>query len=191
MSTRAPSRRTLAAAHAPIATIMTRDVVCVERDLSVEEVTRLFLDRGLHGAPVVDEAGALCGFVATADLLRARDDRGDTGELEQPRVRARGGVSYPLGEGFHLQEIARATVGELMTPVAITLPPSAPIGMAAAMMAIEGVHRMPVVSAGGRVVGILSALDLLRWVAEQDGYRPRTGAPPEDRPRPPAVEARP
>jgi CBS domain-containing protein len=50
---------------------------------------------------------------------------------------------------------------------------------------------MPVVSAGGRVVGILSALDLLRWVAEQDGYRPRTGAPPEDRPRPPAVEARP
>jgi CBS domain-containing protein len=42
--------------------------------------------------------------------------------------------------------------------------------MAATVMAIEGVHRIPVTSESGEVVGILSALDVLRWLAEQDGY---------------------
>jgi CBS domain-containing protein len=32
-------------------------------------------------------------------------------------------------------------------------------------MAYEGVHRVPVVAADGRVVGILSSLDVVRWLA--------------------------
>ena len=47
----------------------------------------------------------------------------------------------------------------------------APLTLAAAVMAIEQVHRLPVLAPGGAVVGVLSALDLLRWLAEADGYR--------------------
>jgi CBS domain-containing protein len=63
-----------------------------------------------------------------------------------------------------------STVGEIMTPLAFTLPERAPLGHAAALMVVEGVHRVPIVSDDGQVVGILSALDFARWVAQQDGY---------------------
>ena len=41
---------------------------------------------------------------------------------------------------------------------------------AAALMAYENIHRVPVVAADGAVIGIVSAMDIVRWVAEQDGY---------------------
>jgi hypothetical protein len=37
-------------------------------------------------------------------------------------------------------------------------------------MAFEGVSRLPIVDAQQHVVGMPSALDLLRWVGRQDGY---------------------
>jgi CBS domain-containing protein len=134
-------RRLAEAAHLPIATIMTREVVCVCEDLGVPT----FLERGLHGAPVLDSDGELVGFISMADIVEA---------------------------GFAAEDIAHATVRDLMMPTAISLEETAPISMAAALMSFEGVHRLPVVSHRGRVVGILSALDVMRWLAREDGYEP-------------------
>lgn len=160
------------AAHGPISTVMTRDVVCVRHDLSIEALTKLFLERGLHGAPVLDGDGELVGFISMTDLLRNRYEASDTEETIPLRVRTRSGGVYDLGNGFRATQLARATVGELMMPLAISLEESAPISMAAALMSFEGVHRIPVVSESGKVVGILSSLDLLRWLALEDGYQP-------------------
>ncbi|HYU14696.1 MAG TPA: CBS domain-containing protein [Candidatus Acidoferrum sp.] len=62
------------------------------------------------------------------------------------------------------------TVADVMVPMAFVLPESATLSQAAALMAFEGVHRIPVVSSEGRVVGIVSALDVARWLAQSDGY---------------------
>jgi len=51
----------------------------------------------------------------------------------------------------------------------LTLPELAPVSEAAALLANEGVHRAPVVGREGRVVGIVTVLDLLRWLVQQDG----------------------
>lgn len=61
-------------------------------------------------------------------------------------------------------------VRDIMMPIAFTLPESASLSHAAALMAYENIHRVPVVAADGTVVGIVSAMDIVRWVAEQDGY---------------------
>lgn len=37
-------------------------------------------------------------------------------------------------------------------------------------MAFEGVSRLSIIDGERRVVGVLSALDLLRWIGRQDGY---------------------
>jgi len=50
------------------------------------------------------------------------------------------------------------------------LPEDATLSQASALMAYEGIHRLPVTCAEGKVVGIVSTLDILRWLAEQDGY---------------------
>jgi CBS domain-containing protein len=57
-----------------------------------------------------------------------------------------------------------------MTPLALALPEGATVSRAAALMAYEGVHRIPIVSDDGVVVGILAAVDVLRWLATSSGY---------------------
>jgi CBS domain-containing protein len=44
------------------------------------------------------------------------------------------------------------------------------ISRVAALMAYERVHHVVVVDAEQRVIGIVSALDIARWVAHADGY---------------------
>jgi CBS-domain-containing membrane protein len=69
------------------------------------------------------------------------------------------------------------TVADIMTRKVLALPEWTPVAKAAALMAFEGEHCIPVLSTDRRVVGMLSGLDVLRWLAEREGYllppRPR------------------
>lgn len=152
----------------PIAEIMTKAVISVDPDLSVDALMTLFLERGISGAPVVDSTGRPIGVVSKTDLLRDRFDRGDSGETQPPSV-TRQGIEVRL-DGMHLENTTNVCVRDVMTPLAFTLPESASIARASALMALETVHRVPVVSGSGRVIGILSTLDVLRWLARREGY---------------------
>lgn len=120
---------------------MTANVVCVRAGLSVDALSALFLERGVSGAPVVDDHGHPIGIVSKTDLVQQYHD-----------------ASPP----------PHATAGDIMMPLVFSLPPEATITRAAALMACEGVHRVPIVSADGQIVGLLSALDIVRWVAQLD-----------------------
>jgi CBS domain-containing protein len=156
---------------------MTGNVVCVREDVSIEALTALFLDRGISGAPVVDAAGFPIGVVSKTDIVRERYENGESIDAESLPVRQRRGIDYTLGDSFHTEPVARGTVGEIMTPLAFTLYEHSPLSQAAALMAYEGVHRVPVVSTDGRVIGVLSSLDVMRWLAQHDGYLVRETAP--------------
>lgn len=51
--------------------VMWTPVPAVEPQTDVRRVARLLFDTGLQGLPVTDPAGALCGFIARSDLVRA------------------------------------------------------------------------------------------------------------------------
>jgi CBS domain-containing protein len=157
-----------AALHVPISTIMASHVPCVRDDMTVEDLLTFFLDHGLHDAPVINVDLALVGYVSLSDLVCERAENGDTEEIAL-RVRLRSGGGYPLGPGFHVQPASR-TVADIMTQPVICLQASATVTMAAALMAFEGVRRLPIVDSGQQVLGVVSALDVLRWVGQQDGY---------------------
>jgi CBS domain-containing protein len=59
------------------------------------------------------------------------------------------------------------------TPHGFTLKEDASVSAAAATMAREGLQRVRVVCSLGKMVGVVSALDIMRWLAEQDGYNAR------------------
>jgi CBS domain-containing protein len=143
------------AVDTPVRAIMQGDVLCVGPDLSVHELLVLLVERGISGAPVVDENGAPIGVVSRSDLVREDYQRAG-GEGIQPR----------LGAPAH------TSVREIMTPIPFTLPEEASIADAARLMADAGVHRVPVVSRG-RCVGIVSSLDVLRWLAKNALPSPR------------------
>jgi CBS-domain-containing membrane protein len=141
-------------------------VRCVRSDGRIEDLIELFTTSGVHHAPVVARSGRLVGFVTLADLSQAR-------ELEpQPtalRVVVSDGGGYALGAGFHLEPEAH-TVREIMSSPAISLPATATLTLASALMAFEGIDRLPIVDDAQRVVGLLSSVSVLRWLAKQGGY---------------------
>lgn len=136
------------AGRVPVAAIMSRHVVSVDPSAYATDVARLLLEQSISGVPVVDGAGRPVGILSKTDLLAACLER-DLGRREHP---------------------TRLTAGELMRPLTFILPQNESISRAAALMAFEGVHRVPVVGVRGQLVGLVSALDVARWVAREDGF---------------------
>lgn len=130
------------AASAPLASLMARKVVCVRADMDASEARARMLARGVSGLPVVDNWGRAVGVVSKTDLV----------EHEV--------TSAPCGR----------QVADVMTPLVFSLREDASIGQAAALMAYEGVHRIVVVDRGGYVVGLVSSLDVARWLGARAGH---------------------
>jgi CBS domain-containing protein len=145
-----------------IAELMTRDVVTVRAETSLESVIDLFLERGLSRLPVVDEAGRVIGIIAKSDVLFEQHTRVDR-EDQAPSIPAGRNIRYQT-RGFHVIEVG-ATVRDIMTGRVLTLPESATVAQAAELMASHNLHGIPVVSAAGQVVGMLSPNDIAGWVA--------------------------
>lgn len=62
------------------------------------------------------------------------------------------------------------TAADVMMPLAITLNSHATIAHAAAMMAIEDFHHLMVVGNDHVLVGVVSTMDIVRWLAKNDGF---------------------
>lgn len=150
---------------ATVATIMTRSVTCVRPDVGIDLLAKLLLEHGVSGFPVVDGAGRPVGIVSKTDLLRYFHDH--AGEVDPGDDDA---VLAALGGGFHAVRVHGATVRDIMMPIVFALGEDAPIGRAAALMAGEGVHRLPILDPAGTVCGILSSMDIVRWLAVEAGY---------------------
>ena len=130
----------------PLQHVMTRKVTTVRSDASLTKAADLMYARGIHGMPVVDELGRAIGMISRSDLARGARHR-----------------AVVLGA---------TTVADVMMPLAFTLGEHATIADAATMMAVEDVHRIPVVRHDGVIVGIISSLDLARWIAQCVGTIP-------------------
>ncbi len=139
----------------PISTIMTENVVSVSADSSVENIRWLLVDRRIGAVPVVDARGALIGIVSQSDILRDTD----TFDIDAiPR-------DALLEDGASERALVGLTASDVMTPVVFVVPEQASIATAAAAMIERRVHHLPVVGAGGEIRGIVSTLDLVRWLA--------------------------
>lgn len=126
----------------PISEIMAKDVIAVRPELGTEALEELLLAKNISGVPVVDDSGKPIGIVSKTDLL------GRNGTLS--------------GDGVKVRDIMMRT--------AFCLFENESIARAAGLMAFEGVHRVPVVGPRGMVVGVVSPLDVMRWLARQHGY---------------------
>jgi CBS domain-containing protein len=158
---RPPSTASPPPAWTPISAVMTSDVVCVPRELGIEALMAVFLDRSIGALPVVDDDGAPIGVVSKTDLLRHHYENLDGDAVEQ---RPLWDAAELEQDGLHVAPLRSARVEDLMTPLAQTVRESDPIARAAALMAQRRIHHLPVVASNGRVVGMLSTFDFARWL---------------------------
>jgi CBS domain-containing protein len=151
----------------PVDEIMTAAVVMLHADDSVEDAVRLLTERGISGAPVVDDDGRLVGLLDDSDLI-----------LSEARVHAPSaieilGAYIPVPGTFKRfeEEVRHAlgrTVADLMDPDGPSVNPDATLEDVATLMVDHRVSRVPVIDEDRRVVGVVSRGDLVHAMGRQD-----------------------
>jgi CBS domain-containing protein len=128
--------------------------VCVTPGLSEREALRILLENRLPGVPVVDEEGRLVGFVSDGHLLASALP-------EYLKVMADVSFISEAGDQWvdYFSESAERPVGEVMSKQVSQVELGTSEVVAAHKMAHDGVSSV-VVTEGGKVVGIVTRLDL-------------------------------
>lgn len=120
-----------------IASIMTKDLLTVKADDTLDKVKDIFKRKRMHHLPVVDATGKkLVGLITTGDLLwlnRSFDD-------------------YPS-----------IKVEEVMTTKLAKLESGAKIGTAAQIFLKNWFHAIPVVDEDGVLNGLVTTFDVLKY----------------------------
>ncbi len=145
--------------HLMVGDVMSRTVVSVHPDDSVHTIINLLIERRLRALPVIDAERRVVGIITDGDLLN-RGSQGLSVRLQRC-LPLNMHVSADEAEGHQPQ-----TAADLMTPKPETLPEQMPLAQAATVMSGHDRKRMPVVGAGGVLVGMVSRYDLLKTVAE-------------------------
>ena len=134
--------------------VMTTTVVAVKQGASYKEMAALLRKYRVSAFPVLDDDQRVIGIVSEADLLAKAALNAD-----------RGGAITAMVHHKELKKADGVTAGDLMTSNVVTVKPDDTVEQAARLMYHLQVKRLPVVDAGGYLVGIVSRADLLRALA--------------------------
>ena len=155
------------------ADIMTTDIITTTRDASISEAASMLVLNGISGMPVRDEIGRIVGLISLRDIVRFErerssldaDDRAE-GDWNAPGAQGRWQLSHAPW-GYHLESSKVAQVQDYMTPVVIALPGEASLDQVIDAMLDRHVHRVLVRDSEGEIVGIISALDVMRAMKQR------------------------
>ena len=120
-----------------IGDLMTRSVVTLSPEETLSQAADTLASLNVSGAPVCDAEQRLVGVFSKSDLVGRLID----GQLDP-----------------------NAKVGDHMTAAPVYVGPEDDVRRATALMAERSIHRLVVVETDGRVVGILSPLDILKAI---------------------------
>ena len=124
---------------ATVATLSPAEPICLPAAASVHEAVQAMLARRQAGVLVVDGEGRLAGIFTERDVLTRVVGR----ELDGRRTMLR----------------------EVMTPNPEALTTEDRVAYAVYCMSVAGYRTVPLVDAEGRPVGVVTAGDVLRWLA--------------------------
>ena len=148
-----------------VAELMNRDVQTVLPITPLAEAIKILVDRQISGLPVVDETGKLVGIISESDLMWR-----EKGLDRPPYIMFLDSVIYLQNPAKHdrdLHKVLGQTVGEVMTSHAISITADATIPTAARIMHDKKIHRLPVVDAEDRPIGIIAQGDIVRSIATE------------------------
>jgi CBS domain-containing protein len=118
--------------------IMTKQVICIKKDILVIEAIRVMSTNNITGIPVVKDDMTLIGILSEQDVLRL----------------------------FHTYEDEKdRTVNDFMTQPAIHFEENEPLLDVCYCLRDNNIRRVPVTS-NGKVVGVISRSDILKCILQ-------------------------
>jgi CBS domain-containing protein len=165
----APVRLTLWAETA--ADLMTPNPVSIAANAPVKEAIAFLADKGFSAAPVIDHAGRPIGVLSRTDILihdREKVEYLPTAPERFERT-ARTRMGESLEVGFQVENVDGTRVSDIMTPAVFSVGLETSASKVVEEMLALKVHHMFVVGDDGILVGIISALDILRRLGSDEG----------------------
>lgn len=144
--------------------LMSRPVRRLTASAPVRDAAEFMLRWGISGAPVEDAHGRWVGVFSLSDIARHVQDRllkapaGDPATARTLETR----TEPPPGAG--LQGFEAATVGDLMTPGLFSVFPEATLLEIVHTLSSRKIHRVFVLSDKGVIEGVITTMDVLRWM---------------------------
>ena len=143
--------------------VLSRDIVCVQARGTIHEALALMVENRVATLPVVDKRGNCQGILSATDVVELALELGE-GMRDFGRA---GDESHQwLMEKLSEHDMDRRSVQEVMTTTVATVNLEMPLAVAAREMLRHRVHRLPVVDAQDRLVGIISTMDVLAAFAD-------------------------
>src|SRR5205085_2554770 len=136
---------------------MTTAVKSVRVHASLKEAAAMLAENGFGGLPVVDASDRVIGVISETDILAKQILQAGTEPTRRGRLRRR---EEPVAE-------ARHDVAEAMSSPVVTVEAWWSLPAAARLMIERSISRLPVIEQG-RLVGIITRLDLIRAFARSD-----------------------
>ena len=121
-----------------VANVMTTAIASIRPDQTIDDAFELLLRHAVSGLPVVDEYGNLVGVITERDLM---------GLLSEPDTAIDQVVHYATGHPLSVK-------------------PLTPLLDAVDLMLAHPYRRLPVVDDDGKLVGVVSRRDLIRFIRD-------------------------
>lgn len=153
-----------------VSDVMTRKVITLTDTMSVAEAWERMLKHLLKALPVLNADGEVVGVLTDEDLL-------DRAGLEQRLSIAERLDEQSLQTELNSLRSSPLKAADVMTSPAITAQGDEPLGAAAARMAEHGIKRLPVLDEKGKLIGVLSRVDVLRQVVGEEARKRVAQAP--------------
>lgn len=153
-----------------VSDVMTHKVVTLKDTIPIAEAWKIMLEHLLKALPVLSGNGEVVGVLTDQDLLD------------------KAGLAQHLSIAERLDEVILQTeldglrssplkVRDVMTSPAITTLGDEPLSVAAARMAEHEIKRLPVLDEKGRLIGVLSRVDVLKQVVSEESKKRAAKAP--------------
>ncbi len=143
--------------------IMTKNVITVSPEMDIHKLAKLFMEKNISGAPVVDKSGKLLGVVKEEGLI-FQDKK-----VHLPTFINLSFGFLTLGAERYNEEIKKITaskVSSIMEKDIVTIYPNTEIEDVATLMIEKEVYYLPVVDKD-KLVGVITNTDIVRAIAKE------------------------
>ena len=145
--------------------IMVTEVIAIQEDASVDELSKLLIENKISGVPVVNKDGKLVGIATEGDLIIKDSD------LHFPRYfKLLDSIIYLESLNkfkASLKKYLGTKVSDVMTTDIKTVKEDTPVSDAANLMIRHNINRLPVLDDKGDMVGIITRADIVKSMIKE------------------------
>jgi CBS domain-containing membrane protein len=140
----------------PAKEVMSKRVVAVGLDTPLKDVAEAMARRGISGVPVLDQNEVVIGVISERDFLHAFGPEAAKSFMEVL-------AACLAGTGCIAVTARKQKAREIMTSPPICVGEDTPVSEIARIFAEKHINRVPVTDRNGRLAGIVSRADIVRY----------------------------